>query len=118
MQSHRRYRHASRNRSRHLNTPDAIKRRRAKADARREARAATLPPIPEDPAPLTLWQSITVELYVPTAGRCDQWAAVVNGERVGLLCATEIGRAVAKRVSKRPSYAERAELRAMEWRDA
>ena len=93
------------------NTRKAIRRRRALQDARREAWAATLPPIEADPEPLSLWQTITVELYVPTSGRCDQFAAVVNGERVGLLGATEIGRAVAKRVIKRPSYAIRAELR-------
>jgi lactate dehydrogenase-like 2-hydroxyacid dehydrogenase len=105
MKSRTHYRNARRN------TPEALRRRSALQDARREAWAATLPPIEADPAPLSLWQTITVELYVPTLGRCDQFAAVVNGERVGLLGATEIGRAVARRVSKRPSYAIRAEMR-------
>ena len=95
------------------NTPEAIRRRRAQQYAMREAWAATLPPIEADPAPLSLWQTITVELYVPTAGRCDQFAAVVNGERVGLLGATDVGRAVAQKVSKRPSYAILNERRQM-----
>lgn len=44
-----------------------------------------LPPVPTGPEPLTLWQRIVVEVYVPTSGRCDQHAAVIDGERVGLL---------------------------------
>jgi hypothetical protein len=100
------------------NTPEAKRRRLARNDARREAWAATLAPIPDDPVPLSLWQTITVELYVPTDGRCDQFATVVNGERVGLLGATDIGREAAKKVSKRPSYAIRAKMReAMPRRD-
>lgn len=35
----------------HVNTPDGLRRRRAKADARREAMAATLPPAYVPPAP-------------------------------------------------------------------
>ena len=42
----------------HCNTPDALRRRRAKADARREAIAAALPPVYEGPAPLSEWQTI------------------------------------------------------------
>ena len=41
MQTRRRYRHRSQGRSRHLNTPDAIRHRRALADAKREELAAT-----------------------------------------------------------------------------
>ena len=94
-----------RNRSRwaHCNTPEAKRRRRAAADARREALAATLPPVPTGPEPLTLWQTITVHLYVPTSGRCDQHAAVLDGERIGLLSATQIGVKVREAIRKRPS---------------
>ena len=93
------------NRSRwaHCNTPEAKRRRRAAADARREALAATLPPVPTGPEPLTLWQTITVHLYVPTSGRCDQHAAVLDGERIGLLSATQIGVKVREAIRKRPS---------------
>ena len=93
------------NRSRwaHCNTPEAKRRRRAAADARREAMAANLPPASTGPEPLTLWQTITVHLYVPTSGRCDQHAAVIDGERAGLLSATQIGVKVREAIRKRPS---------------
>lgn len=93
------------NRSRwaHCNTPEAKRRRRAAADARREAMAATLPPVSTGPEPLALWQTITVHLYVPTSGRCDQHAAVIDGERIGLLSATQIGVKVREAIRKRPS---------------
>lgn len=100
----------------HCNTPDALRRRRAAADARREAIAATLPPVPEGPAPLSLWQTLTIELYVPTSGRCDQHAVVINGERVGLLSATQIGVKVREAISKRPSLDVLAEARADQWK--
>jgi len=108
MQSHHRH---HRSRWAHCNTPDALRRRRAANDARREALAATLPPVPADPTPGDLWQTVTVQVYVPTHGRCDQHAAVIDGERVGLLSATEIGRRVAAALRKRPSFAERCEAR-------
>ena len=110
MKSSRRYR----SRWHHCNTPDALRRRRAANDARREAAAATLPPIPDDPAPGALWQTVVVRLYVPTAGRCDQHAAVIDGMRVGLLSATEIGRRVAAALCKRPSFSLLADLRRMQ----
>lgn len=110
-----RRRHHKRSRWAHCNTPDALRRRKADADARREAIAATLPPVPEPPAPLTHWQRITVDLYVPTHGRCDQHAVVIDGERVGLLGATEIGRRVAARVMSRPSLALQADIRREIW---
>ena len=44
--------------------------------------AAILPPAPTGPEPLALWQRITIDLYVPTHGRCDQHAAVIDGEQV------------------------------------
>ena len=120
MHSHARYRHASRNRSRHLNTPDAIKRRRAKADARREALAATLPPIHADPEPGSTWCTVQIvgaagvlqsrTLYVPALGRrCDQHA-----DADGLLVtATELGEWLRRHLPKRPSYAQRVEARTM-----
>ena len=101
------------NRSRwaHCNTPGALRRRKAAADARREALAATLPPVPTGPEPLTLWQTITVQLYVPTSGRCDQHAVKIDGEAVGLLSATEIGVKVRGLVLKRPSFDALADAR-------
>lgn len=73
--------------------------------------AATLPPVPTGPEPLTLWQTITVQLYVPTSGRCDQHAAVIDGEAVGLLSATQIAKRVRELVMKRPSFDALAEAR-------
>lgn len=107
--------HHQRSRWAHANTPDALRRRRAKNDARREALAATLPPAYEGPAPLSEWQSITVTLFVPTSGRCDQHATVIDGQRVGLLSATEIGRRVAAAIHKRPSDALLADYRREAW---
>lgn len=95
----------------HCNTPDAIRRRRAANDARREVIAASLPPIPDDPTPGALWQTVTVQVYVPTSGRCDQHAAVIDGVRVGLLSATDIGRKVASMLCKRPSLAIQCDMR-------
>ena len=97
------------------NTPAALRRRRAAADARREALAATLPPIPDDPAPLSVWQRIEVVLYVPTSGRCDQHAVEIDGERVGLLSASQIGVRVREAVRKRPSVAVLEDSRRAAW---
>lgn len=115
MPTQRRYRQRSKGRSRHLNTPEAIRHRRALADAKREALAATLPPVPTGPEPLTLWQRIVVEVYVPTSGRCDQHAAVIDGERVGLLSASQIGVKVREAIRKRPSLAYLGEARREGW---
>ena len=93
-------------------------------DARREAKAAVLPPVPDDPAPLSVWQTVLVldahgevmhrvVLHVPTPApgrRCDQHAAEIDGERE-LLTATEVGRRVAAMIAKRPSVELRADLR-------
>lgn len=95
----------------HCNTPEALRRRRARNDARREALAATLPPIPDEPAPLSVWQRIEVVLYVPTRGRCDQHAVEIDGARVGLLSASQIGVKVREMVRKRPSVAVLVEER-------
>ncbi len=65
--------------------------------------AATLPPIHDDPAPLSVWQRIEIVLYVPTSGRCDQHAVEIDGQRVGLLSASQIGVKVREAVRKRPS---------------
>lgn len=113
MKSRHHYQSAKRSRWAWNNSPDGLRNRRAKADARREAIAAALPPVYEGPAPLSEWQTITVTLYVPTHGRCDQHAAVIDGQRVGLLSATEIGRRVAAAIRKRPSDAVLADM----WRD-
>lgn len=108
MQSRRRH---HRSRWAHCNTTEALRRRRAAADARREALAATLPPVPADPEPLTVWQRIEVVLYVPTSGRCDQHAVEIDGERVGLLSASQIGVRVRELVRKRPSVELLADCR-------
>ncbi len=102
----------------HCNTPDAKRRIRAKHDAEREAIAATLPPAYAPPEPLTHWQRIVIDLYVPTCGRCDQHATVIDGELVGLLSATQIGALVRGRIGKRPSVDLVAEVRREEWAEA
>lgn len=111
-----------RNRSRwaHVNTPAGLRRRKADADAKREAIAATLPPAYEPPQPLTLWQSITIDLYVPACNaRCDQHATIIDGERVGLLSATQLATMLREKViRKRPSVELVAEVRREEWREA
>ena len=73
--------------------------------------AAILPPAPTGPEPLTLWQTITVQLYVPTSGRCDQHAAVIDGEAVGLLSATQISVKMRELILKRPSLDVLADAR-------
>lgn len=107
MQGHRN----NRSRWAHCNTPSALRRRRAAADARREALAEKLPPAPAGPEPLTLWQRITIDLYVPTHGRCDQHAAVIDGEQAGLLSATQVGVMVREKILKRPSVDVLADAR-------
>ena len=102
----------------HCNSPESLRRRRAKLDARREALAAALPPAYAPPEPGTQWQRIVIDLYVPTAGRCDQHATLIDGERVGLLSATQIGVMVRDAIRKRPSVAVQAEIRRDEWRAA
>lgn len=111
MQSHKHHR----SRWAHCNTPSAIRRRRAARDAERMERAALLPPVYAGPEPLTHWQTITVDLYVPTDGRCDQHAAVIDGERVGLLSASAIGVKVREAIRKRPSAAILADWRREAW---
>lgn len=110
----------------HVNTPAGLRNRQAKADARREAWAATLPPVYAGPEPLSVWQTVqvldgagqvqhTVTLYVPTRGRCDQHAAEVDGKRCdSMLTATDVGRLVAGLIRKRPTVADLAELRSVE----
>lgn len=115
MKSRRHNRSTKRSRWAWNNSPDGLRNRRAKADARREAMAATMPPACEGPAPLSEWQTITVTLYVPTSGRCDQHATVIDGQRVGLLSATEIGRRVTAAIHKRPSDALLADVRREQW---
>ena len=97
------------------NTPEARRRRRARVDADRMALAELLPPVYCGPPPLSLWQSIVVlrpdgseahriTLYVPTSGRCDQWAAEIDFERAAsMLTATAAGRLVSSWIHKRPS---------------
>ena len=87
----------------HANTPEAKARRRAADDAKREELAASRPPAYAGPEPLSHWQTITVQVYVPTHGRCDQHAVVIDGEQVGLLSATQIGVELRKRIKPRPS---------------
>ena len=119
MKSHRHHR----SRWHHANTPDALIRRRAKNDARREAIALTLPPIEPDPEPLSVWQTVqlldahgavmhAITLRVPTAGRCDQHAGEVDGVRCdALVTATDVGRLVAGMICKRATFAQRCEAR-------
>jgi hypothetical protein len=108
----------------HCNTPDGLRNRRAKADARRELLAATLPPIDPGPQPMESWQTVqvldahgnvmhSIALLVPMPGnRCDQHAASIDGKRCAALqTATEIGRTVAGWIAKRPSFSLLSEMR-------
>ena len=113
------------NRSRwhHCNTPEGLRRRRAAADARREELAAALPPVDPGPQPLDAWQTaqvidasgrvaLSVQLLVPTHGRCDQHAALIDGAQADkLLTATDVGRMVAAVICKRPNRDILAEMR-------
>lgn len=121
MKSPRHHHRPKRSRWAHVNAPDGLRRRKAAADAKREAMATDLPPVYTGPAPLSAWQTVqvldaagrvvhTIALYVPTAGRCDQHAAEVDGAR-RLVTATEVGRIVAGLIHKRPSTAVLAEMR-------
>jgi hypothetical protein len=112
MKSRAHYRNAKRN------SREAVIRRRALLDARREALAATMPPIPDDPEPGSVWCVVQVvgaagvlhsrTLYVPARGhRCDQHA----DEAGRLVSATELGAWLRGAVPKRPSHALRAEMR-------
>ncbi len=104
------------------NSPEGIRRRNAEADAKREALAASLPPVPDDPVPMSVWQTVlvldahgevmhSIVLRVPMPGfRCDQHAAEVDGRRE-LLTATAAGRLVAGWIAPRPSVALQADLR-------
>ena len=126
MKSPRHHHRAKRSRWAHANTPEALRRRQAKADARREAIAATLPPVDPAPDPLSLWQTVlvldahgevmhSITLRVPTDGhRCDQHAAEIDGQRA-LMTATEVGRRVASMIHKRPSQALQADIRREQW---
>ena len=126
MKSPRRLHRPKRSRWAHANTPEALRRRRAAADAKRESIAARMPPTPTGPDPLSVWQTVTVcgadgqvqhciTLYVPTSGRCDQHAVTVDGARLPLATATEIGRMVAGMLHKRPSVALLADARRDGW---
>lgn len=75
--------------------------------------AENLAPIPPDPEPLSVWQTITIELLVPIGGRCDQFAVLIDGERAGLMSGTQIGTAVRGRVRKRPSVEAMREARSL-----
>lgn len=121
MNTRRRNHRPKRSRWAHVNTPPGLRNRKAKADAKREAIAARIVDPYRPPEPLTLWQEFSVRIYVPADGsgaRCDQHATVINGERVGLLSATQIGAKLRGMVKPRPSVARQAEIRREEWMDA
>lgn len=101
----------ARSRWAHCNTPAAKLRRRAARDAAREAATAGKPPAYAGPEPLSHWQRVVVDLYVPTHGRSDQWAAVIDGQRVGLLSATAISVRVRQAIQPRPSKGVLADWR-------
>ena len=57
--------------------------------------------------------ALSIALVVPTHGRCDQHAAIIDGARSDkLLTATDVGRMVAAAIAKRPSVSMLAEMRA------
>ncbi|MDT7835013.1 hypothetical protein [Aquabacterium sp. OR-4] len=102
----------------HINTPHGLRNRKAKADAKREAIAALVPAAYEPPRPGTHWQRIVIDLYVPTHGRCEQHAVMIDGQTVGLLGATAIAERVRGLIRPRPSRDAQAEVRRAEWREA
>jgi hypothetical protein len=120
MKSRRHNRSTKRSRWAWCNSPAGLRHRRALHDARCEERAASLPPIPPEPEPGSLWQRVVVygshgqvmreiALYVPARGvRCDQHC----DEAGALLTATEVGRQMAAWICKRPSIALQAQERA------
>lgn len=100
----------------HVNTRDGMIRRRARADARREALAATMPPVYRGPEPGSVWRRVVVEdgagrvvmdavLYVPMcAARCDQLAGMIDGQCMSrMTTATQIAEKVRGAIGKRPS---------------
>jgi hypothetical protein len=100
----------------HVNSPAGLIRRRARADAKREALAATLPPVYRGPDPGTVWRRVVVldgadqvlmdaVLYVPLcSSRCDQLAGMIDGQRMDrMTTATEIAEKVRGVIGKRPS---------------
>ncbi len=126
------HRHRRASRWAKANSPEALRRRRAAADSRREAIVATLPPAYAGPEPLSRWQAVVVldaagevmhrvDLFVPAEGagaRCDQHAAEVDGAHGPMLTATEIGAMVRGWIAKRPSMAVVAEVRREDWTEA
>lgn len=107
----------------HVNSPAGLIRRRASADAKREALAATLPPVYRGPEPGTVWRRVVVldgadqvmmdaVLYVPMcAARCDQLAGMIDGQRMDhLTTATEIAEKVRGVIGKRPSVRMLADM--------
>lgn len=100
----------------HVNSPAGLIRRRARADAKREALAATLPPVYRGPEPGTVWRRVVVLdgadqvlldalLYVPLCqARCDQLAGMIDGKRMDrMTTATQIAEKVRGAIGKRPS---------------
>lgn len=98
------------------NSPAALRRRKAAADAARENLARTLPPVDYGPAPGELEVVIELrtrdgevlhrlEVFAPVSrARCDQHAGRLDGvELATLLTATAAGRMLAGWVSPRPS---------------
>lgn len=106
----------------HCNTPEALRRRRAAADAKREQMAHDMPPVNAGLEPMSVWQTVLVlnargevehriTLYVPHQGRCDQHAAEVDGVRQAeLMTATGAATLVRGWIRKRPSVDWLAEI--------
>lgn len=120
MQTRPHYRSAKASRWAWNNSPPGLRNRRAIADAKREALAALLPPIPADPEPGSVWCVVQIvgaagvlhsrTLYVPRRARCDQHADP-DGRLVN---ATRLAEWLRSSIPKRPSYAQRAEARQTE----
>lgn len=98
------------------NSSAGLIRRRASADAKREALAAALPPVYRGPDPGAVWRRVVVldgadqvlmdaVLCVPVcSARCDQLAGLIDGQRMArMTTATEIGEKVRAAIGKRPS---------------
>lgn len=112
----------------HCNTPEALRRRRAQLDARREEQAALLPPADYGPEPGDHIATVVIlvgadaheahrlVLTAPSSGRCERQRATINGVPVaGGMTATEAAKWLREHLPRRPSQDALAEAQAI-WR--
>ena len=112
----------------HCNSPEALRRRRAKLDARREELAALLPSADYGPEPGDHIATVVIlvgsdaheahrlVLTAPSSGRCERNRAEIDSVPVpGGMTATEVARWLREALPRRPSRNAIAEAQAI-WR--